>query len=508
MRFGDLILTTALTLMPGAAHAECLIGGTGERAGSLGDALAKVLEEAGSCPENAFELRSALREAGLALAPAMVANRGFHNPRLGSFSIFEMATGTLRLAEEHLTVKRGDFFFGHFTRAFEGEVRMDQSPSRGKLMVELIAWDPGKGVFNFYELIGTGGSARWFYRGDSRDALADNRYLYREPPAGEPKFGDRMRCSGCHVSGGPIMKELAPPHNAWWTEERPLGFGANEVGSDIEQTVREILPASDFADAVRSGMTKLEGSPEYKAAKAARSLQERLRPLFCETEINLASSPFPGDGSERVEIPSGFWVNERLASGGTSIPIAAYRELLDEFRMRFPETGRRDADHSWLVPVKGEADQKAIATLIASGAVNREFVADVLAVDYETPLFSPGRCGLLAAVPATNEHQSWRLTFRDNLRELTGPSSVKEAATELLRHLENPAFNKDFHQREAGRFLGEQRQKLETPAGRREAFRRLLRVRDAVSEAEISQNPRGQILEPGFRVIFPQTSRL
>jgi hypothetical protein len=34
-------------------------------------------------------------------------------------------------------------------------------------------------------------------------------------------------------------------------------------------------------------------------------------------------------------------------------------------------------------------------------------------------------------------------------------------------------------------------------------FKKLLKVRKDVSLSEISQNPLGQILEPGFRLIFP-----
>lgn len=44
---------------------------------------------------------------------------------------------------------------------------------------------------------------------------------------------------------------------------------------------------------------------------------------------------------------------------------------------------------------------------------------------------------------------------------------------------------------------------LNTVGGRAKIFKKLIEARVAVYNAEISKNPRGQILEPGFRVIFP-----
>ena len=75
-------------------------------------------------------------------------------------------------------------------------------------MVELIAWDGDKQVFNFYEMIGDGRQGKWFYRGDSLDIQADVKFLHRQTGSGDPRFGSNLRCSGCHTAGGPIMKEL------------------------------------------------------------------------------------------------------------------------------------------------------------------------------------------------------------------------------------------------------------------------------------------------------------
>src|SRR5262245_42896984 len=51
-----------------------------------GDSLFRVLDAQKTCPENALVFRDLLQQKGLKLHPAMVANRGYHNPLpAGSF---------------------------------------------------------------------------------------------------------------------------------------------------------------------------------------------------------------------------------------------------------------------------------------------------------------------------------------------------------------------------------------------------------------------------------------
>jgi hypothetical protein len=79
--------------------------------------------------------------------------------------------------------------------------------------------DPEKQFYNFYELA----SGTWFYRGDSKDILDDIQGLHRQRNRVAP-FGGRLRCSGCHVNGGLLQKELAAPHNDWFLTSRNLPF--------------------------------------------------------------------------------------------------------------------------------------------------------------------------------------------------------------------------------------------------------------------------------------------
>ena len=476
----------------GDLKAACMIQNSkGKPPSRKGDLLFTILNRSAECPENAQSLKSALNLAGLAIQPYMVANRGIHNPTLGSFSFFEEVSGTDSVSKS--LVRSGEFFFGHFTSVEKGVVVSDQEPSKGKLLVELIAWDNSKGQFNFYELIGMGNGAQWFYRGDSEDILNDNALLYLNSKG--PKFGSTLRCSGCHTSGGPIMKEMATPHNDWWIEERPLKFSPNTVSPEISSWVKKLADASKFSQSVKSGITRLEGSPQYQKINEKLSLQTTLRPLFCEVEINLESDIVPLDQAlSAVAIPSSSIINPLLAKGAVDISTSRYKQLLVSARMEFPETDRRDADHGWLVPVKGYSDFIAIQRLIDNGTITEEFVADVLAIDYENPLFSSKRCGLVKLIPVEGLEY-----FSDRLK-----SSALAGAKELYENLTEPSLTESFHRARAQQFIEQTQLQLKSVKGQTETFKKMIDARRATFNSEISKNPLGQILEPGFRVIFPE----
>jgi hypothetical protein len=498
LKSGDYSMKTVLMVLilslawAGDLKAACMIQNSkGMPSSKKGDLLFTILDRSSECPEDVQSFKSALNALGLAIKPYMVANRGIHNPTLGSFSFFEEVSGTDSVSKN--SVRSGEFFFGHFTTVEKGNVVSDQEPSKGKLLIELIAWDNLSGQFNFYELIGMGNGAQWFYRGDSEDILADNALLYLSPKG--PKFGSTLRCSGCHTSGGPIMKEMATPHNDWWTKERPLKFSPNTLSPEISSWVAKLDDASKLSQSIRNGIARLEASPQYQKARGRFSLQTTLRPLFCEVEINIESDTVPLDQAlSTVAIPSSSMVNPLLAKGVVGISTSRYKQLLVSGRMKFPETDRRDADHGWLVPVKGYSDFIAIQKLIDRGTITEEFVADVLAVDFENPLFSSKRCGLLKLIPLDGLEN-----FPSRLK-----SSALPGASELYENLTDPSLTGSFHRERAQRFIEQTQLQLKSVQGQTETFKKLIDARRATFNSEISKNPLGQILEPGFRVIFPE----
>jgi hypothetical protein len=498
------VLVVVLGLI-GPATAACIIQGANGRLG-LQDPLAKLLLTHDPCPGNVFEFRTRLQQdAGATIKTALVANRGFHNPktdqRFMQFMLFETVSG--RLDSLGITLQDGEFFFGHFTAIAGANILVaDQQPSPNALMIELIAWDPVKQVFNFYELRGDGQKGQWFYRGDSVDIQDDVRFLHRQPHANAPQFGEKLRCSGCHIAGGPIMKELLSPHNDWSTTKRPL-LPVDKLKPDalLSPILQDVVDADELAKSVKAGLLELQGSEKFQQAKRARSLQEQLRPLFCPVEVNLDSDPTPLEQQgPKIEIPSAFLVNPILAQGSIAVDRAHYDAALAALKASFPETALADADHGWLTPVKAFSDTLFIESLVKQGIIDQEFVIDVLAVDLTNPVTSPARCGLLGLLPATADGD-WHATFKASLR-----ASADPAAQELLKNLTDPRRNRQFHQERATRFLQAAQKRLQTKDAVIEMYTLLAQRRAEVFASEISQNRQGQIFEPGFRVIFPQVT--
>jgi len=463
------------------------------------DPLAKLLLNGGPCPVNVFEFRARLLGAGAKIKTAFVGNRGFHNPAGGSFSMFEIVSG--RLAPAGIDVADGEFFFGHFTGRDGNKLFADQTPQG--LMVELIAFDPQKKLFNFYEVIGNGQKGEWFYRGDSLDIQADVKLLHRQLNPNNPQFGTTLRCSGCHIAGGPIMKELATPHNDWDTA-RHLPLDNMKPDAELARILQGLIDADELANSVKAGLQKLADSERFQQGKKALSLQEQLRPLFCPVELNLESDLTPLDDKAPLRVPSAFLIDPRLAQSSITIDHAQYDGALVALNAAFPEIRplRRDGDHGWLTPVKAFSDMLAVESLIKQGLIDQEFVSDVLAVDLTNPVFSRSRCGLLRLVPNKAE-VNWKETFKASLKTVAKTNS---AAQELLNNLTDPARNAQFHQARGTRLLSQCQNRLQTQDSVTTLYRLLAQRRSEAFASEISKNPGNQILEPRFRVIFSKTN--
>ena len=455
------------------------------------DPVARVLAPQAACPNTAIAFRNLLKRSGARLEPTMVNFVGFHNPNAGAFFIFEIVSAS----SSTLTIQRGDLVFGHFTTA-TGDGRLVSNQS--DLTIELIAWDPDKEFYNFYELV----SGRWFYRGDSKDVLDDIQLLHRQRPTSQGAFGQRLRCSGCHLNGGLLQKELAAPHNDWFVKARPLPLGTMKPDASIKEILTDLVDAQELADLVAASSRRLADSPGYRKVLAGRSLQERLRPLFCPVEVNVKSDTEPFDDRKpTVRIPSGFFVDERLAKVDVSVQRQSYDAALKKLGSRLPETpGRIDADHAWLAPVKAQSDIVAVDALVEQGIIDREFVADVLAVDLTNPVFAGTRCGLLKAVPAEGG-ADFVGRFREQLRTAKVPG-----AAELLSNLTDPQRNAMAYQKEASAVVAECQKRASDPATVLDWLRLLAQSRAEVSASEISTNKRGHILEDPGRIVFPMTT--
>jgi len=459
-----------------------------------------ILLSSHNCPTDVFALRHLIKESGLTLETTLVSNRGFHNTNAGSFSLFEMVSGELNSRAETIDISPGDFFFGHFTTVnANNQLAADQDPRKGSLMIEALAWDVKNSLFNFYELRGNGKQGQWYYRGNSADIMADNKLLHRQPDTQHPQFGTRLRCSACHGNGGPIMKELYPPHNDWWEPNRKLYFG-RDIHESLKEMLKTLVPAHRLANRVKQGIKKLAANNQQMNEV---SLPELLRPLFCPVEVNFKTDHFSNDDQHAdIQIPVEFFLDSRLLSSGKKTIVVSrlhYDSVLKKIGSQFPETRFQDADHAWLTPVKAKSDKLMIESLIKRKFIDRKFLSDVLAVDMFNPVFSSARCRLLKLLPSKIT-ADWQQVFINNLTH-----SQEILAKELAQNLTDPNRRLEFYQHKGDKFLSQCKIKLTHAENVEKILRLLLQRRVEIDASEISSNPKGKILEPGFRVIFPDT---
>ncbi|MDB5096823.1 MAG: mreB 1 [Cyanobacteria bacterium RYN_339] len=506
-RAAAIVLTILLSGCSHLPFATAQAAGLVQAAGVEGanDAVKKGIL-AGSTPKTIFDVRQKLLGFGGKFKTHIVANRGHENPKEGSFSWFETYTGPIPGG----TVKDGELYIGFFSERQGDTLQVMQGFEPG-LMIEIIAWDATKQQYDFWELIGTGKGSEWHFRGDSNDVLADVAAINTKDA--HPAFGTRLRCSGCHTQGGPIMKELAAPNNDWWTDAHRLeladmklkaGTNAQDPANVAAALFHGAKDASDLAGDVKLGINKLMDARDRRGGDG-QSVKQQLRPLFAPMEINLASDakPFRERTAGSVELPSGFFVDERLAGGdlpAIKVPTGAYAGALAAAGSRFApdEANTAETFHAFVVPVRSYIDNRAIDGLEARGLVDPELVADVLAVDFTNPLHSAARAGLIRYVP---DHAHDAADLRAQLIAALGPAKGDPAARELLANLTDPARTAAAHRTRARAFAATAAKAAPEAIG--DWLRMASQRRAEVKAAETSKNPRGQILEPGFRVIFP-----
>ena len=295
--------------------------------------------------------------------------------------------------------------------------------------VEIIAFDATQGVFNYYETAPDGGIN---FFGTSRDLLK-----------GVGSDDDR-RCAGCHVGGGPVMKELAAPWLHWEGDTTTPGvqelvsahadlLGRKSDGIDLETQI--VRPGNDRWNEQRLAFLRQVGD-----------LQAMLRPLYCNVEVNVASassSPQPGDEGRATFGPLGGPVTDpRLGFGSISFTAAEYDAVLRANRQKIAGTEPQIIENHFGLThvVPSDADQNFAGKLQAAGIIDQEYVEDVLAVDFTRAVFSDDRCALLEFVPQIPAAELTAAAVRqgtiDNLKAANPAEGTP--ARELLNNLLNP----------------------------------------------------------------------
>jgi hypothetical protein len=317
------------------------------------------------------------------------------------------------------------------------------------------------------------------------------------------------------------MKELEAPHNDWWTQAHLLNLGPYKLQAGSNATnpahvaarlfdeTKEATDATNLSIQVKKGMDRLLAA-RANQGEGGRSLKQQLRSLFTTMEINLVSDRVALTERERhngaVELPQDFFVDSRLVGRRASIPVplALYKEALRQVGSRFApgETpGLVETHHAFLVPARSSMDNRTIETLMQQGVLDEELVADVLAVDFTTPVFSPARASLMRFVPETARDAA---ELRDQLLSAlkTAPPDDR-AAQELLANLTEPTRTAAAHQQAATAYFAACGQAATSLEAVVDWLRVAAQRRHELEQVETARHPQGGITEPGFRVIFP-----
>jgi hypothetical protein len=464
------------------------------------DALLRTLRAGPDIPDSVFRFRARLLRQKGTLKTHIVANGGHENPFLAKsrpiFMCFETYAGPAPAGD----VEEDELFLGFFLAQRKGILTV--SPG----FVELIAWDRTKEAYNFWELIDT----VWHYRGDSNDVLADIAAI--NVGHAKPAFAGKLRCSGCHTLGGPVMKELEPPHNDWWTTK----YGLEKGGLKLEpasadpavklaaELFSQPSDASNLSRQVKKGIDRLVRS-RAKQGVLAKNLKLSLRSLFTTMEMNLVSDAKPfkerKTATAAVDLPLAFFIDTRLA--GSQEPIAVsfelYQKALGTVKSRFaPDEGNlEETRHAFLVPARSYIDNRVIDALIEQKLLDDDLVAAVLAMDFSTPVFSAKRGGLLKYVPEKAKNLAdLRRQLQDRLKE----AKDDQAARALLVNLTHNAAR--F--RDEGSAFRKACLKASTEPETVVGWLRLAsQRRQEIVEAQTAQHQEGNIVERGFRLIFP-----
>ncbi|MCI0464654.1 MAG: hypothetical protein L0Z62_47625 [Gemmataceae bacterium] len=474
--------------------------GAGEKAD---DVVRRGLLAGPKVPTDVLAVRRHLLEKlGGKLKMHIVANGGHEHP---------MQKGVVFMCFETYSGSRGDGTEGVEDELFLGFFLVPDGDTLavGPTFLEVIAWDRTKKLYNFWELI----RGRWHYRGDSRDILADVAQV--NMGAAKPVIGNRLRCSGCHTLGGPIMKELEPPHNDWWTAKRPLpvkpwmleqGKNTGDPRQAAGLLLRNATDAANLSSQVKRGIDRLLAGG---ALWTGRSPKEQLRSLFSTMEMNLISDRVPFQErqaqEQAIEIPTGFFVDARLAGEvrAVTVSLKRYREALVTVGSRFPHNAKAGTEtrHAFLVPGRSYIDNRVLDDLIARKILDEELIADVLAVDFTAPAYSGQRGALIRFVP---DRAGDVKELRGGLIEALKQAPAKDqAAQELLANLTDPKRTAAHHRDAARAYLVACVRIADDDKAVIDWLKVASQRRVEVLFAETARSREDNILEPTFRRAFP-----
>lgn len=350
--------------------------GQGKIAGRLGDALAKLAFTGDSCPMNMTDTVKKLLAAGCT----------------GHQTMFVSETSQiLKKADQYrgVTTMECDVD-GKKSRVFISAFGIGAPPTSIPQDNEMIAFDPAAGQFDYYQGFGDQGIG---FFGTSEDLL--------QGPGNGSGLTQERRCIKCHAGAGLLMKELAAPWVHWEGDFQTPG--TQELVDGNKDLLGSLSNGIQLESLVR------EGHKAWNTTKVAHikdglgsvfTVEDLLRPLFCTEEINLDEASSTNVTSANLSGP----ITDPALGGFASLSfdfMKAYLPVITANGQRVEGLGGdfKDTIGGLITISRGAADVDYTQHLVDAQIIDKEFVEDVLLVDFTRAVFSDDRCGLLDFAP-------------------------------------------------------------------------------------------------------------
>jgi hypothetical protein len=369
----------------------------------LNDAFATSLLRKGLFPANVDAVATAVMGAGLNLQQA--------NYLVGEGS--QIAT-TIAARDEPRNLR---YVLSWGATPSSAQIFLSAAPGGDSSFLQAIAWDATARKYNFYEFreqvgLGDGTSTKvWSWAGESAMAQATATMGHG--------------CFDCHHNGVGIMKELNSPWNNWQSQQATISPLVVPLAVAQEKFFGNLNGAEVLEKAIRSGfLTYYRGwlGARYQSQGNTVRLTDvdlMLRRLTMNTTVNFMSSGIQSNGNntsppdENISgIPNDFLLWDSALRTALNVQytipniilkrqdydnyLAANKFKLVQSKLDglplYQQPG--STYFSLFIPVPPAEDLYLLTQMRSNKIVTDKFIAAILMVDFQNPVFSTKRASL------------------------------------------------------------------------------------------------------------------
>lgn len=283
--------------------------------------------------------------------------------------------------------------------------------------LQVIAFDPQKKLFNYFQYVstndlgvGSDNTQTWSWAGDSSYARKPNT------------VGNG--CFDCHLNGGLNMKELTAPWNNWNSNFATISAANIPPAVAQDPIYTSLSSANQLQINFQSAMFNLTMNQVSSSisGSTASNVSELLRRLIVTTTVNFQASQVTSASQNDVSVPADFFLNNSVFQGNTAmsyqsplnlkytlpnltISRANYNAFLQSQNVNLVNVAKLDGppdytqpgatNFAFFMPGPAFEDLQAIKQLIQRNVISAQFAGAVLMVDFQNPIFSPGRSSLM-----------------------------------------------------------------------------------------------------------------